>query len=172
VLRPSAILFDFGDTLADEGSEQREEGDAGLRVSAKLLPGAAETVRALRWRGYPMALAVDCIPGTGDSAYVHVLGDHGILDCFTTIVTSDDVGVNKPDRRLFSRALGDLGVPVGGPAMMVGNRLERDISGANRIGLTTVWLSSGPRYRKVPQTPEEVPDHTIARLPELLALVR
>jgi FMN phosphatase YigB (HAD superfamily) len=170
LLRPSAILFDFGDTLVDEGSEERDEN--GVTLSARLLPGADQVIRALRWRGYPLGLAVDCIPGTGQGAYENVLGSHGLLDRFSTIVTSDEVRVKKPDPRLFARALADLSVRASGPAMMVGNRLERDIAGANRLGLTSVWLRSGPRYRKVPQRPDEHADFTIDRLVELLEIVR
>ena len=55
--------------------------------------------------------------------------------------------------------------------VMVGNNLRRDIAGAKALGLTTVWIDWAPRRRKVPRTPDEHPDHTIAEPLELLAVL-
>jgi hypothetical protein len=44
-----AICFDFGDTLADEGTEVKDDTLTTLR--AELIPGAGELVRELKRRG-------------------------------------------------------------------------------------------------------------------------
>jgi putative hydrolase of the HAD superfamily len=54
---------------------------------------------------------------------------------------------------------------------MVGNRFERDIRGASRLGMTTVWIDWAPRYRKQPVRPSEVPDHVIHEPLELLGVL-
>ena len=46
-----AICLDCGDTLADEGTEIKDENEVTLR--AELIPGAAEMVRALKARVTP-----------------------------------------------------------------------------------------------------------------------
>lgn len=40
---------------------------------------------------------------------------------------------------------------------MVGNNLERDIVGANRFGITSVFIKWSPRYPMEPKNEEEVP---------------
>ena len=55
--------------------------------------------------------------------------------------------------------------------VMVGNNLERDIAGANRLGLTSILMSWTTRYRLQPRVPEETPDFVVARPDELPALL-
>ena len=54
---------------------------------------------------------------------------------------------------------------------MVGNNLERDIKGANRLGLISVFLSWSPRRAKTPADPSEIPDYTIEEPLALLDLM-
>jgi putative hydrolase of the HAD superfamily len=58
-----------------------------------------------------------------------------------------------------------------GRVVMVGNNLERDIKGANALGLITVWLDWAPRRSKIPADASEVPQYTIKRPDALLALL-
>jgi FMN phosphatase YigB (HAD superfamily) len=48
-----------------------------------------------------------------------------------------------------------------GRVVMVGNHLERDIKGANMLGMVSVWLDWAPRRSKVPADALERPDYTI-----------
>ena len=54
---------------------------------------------------------------------------------------------------------------------MVGNTLERDIAGANRLGLISIFFHLNERPRTQPLTPDEIPRHTVASAAELLSLV-
>jgi putative hydrolase of the HAD superfamily len=58
---------------------------------------------------------------------------------FAAIVISAEVGAGKPDPRIFRAALDALDV-ASTEAVMVGDSLERDIAGARRAGLRSVWL--------------------------------
>jgi putative hydrolase of the HAD superfamily len=162
-----AVCFDFGDTLADEATEVKDGSFTTLR--AELIPGAAEMLRDLRRRGYPLALVADGRPGT----YTNVLGQHGVLDLFEVMVISEDLGCEKPDARMFVAALDQLGIarPDYGRTLMVGNNLERDIKGANRVGMLSVWIDWAPRRAKVPADESEVPRYTIKQPLELLAVL-
>jgi putative hydrolase of the HAD superfamily len=55
--------------------------------------------------------------------------------------------------------------------VMVGNNLSRDIAGANRFGITSIFLDWSPRYPHTSQAPDEAPDYTIHTPPELLPLL-
>jgi FMN phosphatase YigB (HAD superfamily) len=162
----AAIIFDFGDTLADESTEEKDSREVTQR--AELFPGALETILGLEEQGYVLGLLADSVPGTGRETYSNVLGQHQIDHCFDALVTSDDVGVSKPDPRMFLTILNELGIPErdGNRVVMVGNRLDRDIAGANDLGLTTVWADLTERYRREPVEDRERPDFTFASYSE------
>ena len=162
-----AICFDFGDTLADEATEEKDT--AGVTQRADLIPGAAELMYTLKRRGYALALVADGYPGT----YSNVLTQHGLYDCFDVFAISEELGVCKPDARMFTHALDQLGVPLDayGSTMMVGNHLERDIKGANALGMISVWLDWAPRRSKVPADESERPAFTIRMPLDLLGVI-
>jgi FMN phosphatase YigB (HAD superfamily) len=54
---------------------------------------------------------------------------------------------------------------------MVGNNLERDIAGANRLGLISVFFHLNDRRRTHPLTPDEVPRYTVTSAAELRELI-
>jgi len=56
------------------------------------------------------------------------------------LVASGDVGITKPDRRIFELACARLTVATS-DAVYVGDRLETDAIGATRAGLGGVWLN-------------------------------
>jgi putative hydrolase of the HAD superfamily len=162
-----AICFDFGDTLADEATEEKDH--TGVTQRADLIPGAAELVRELKRRGYTLALVADGYPGT----YRNVLSQHALYDHFDVFAISEELGVCKPDARMFTHALDQLGVPLEAYAdtMMVGNHLERDIKGANALGMISVWLDWAPRRSKTPAEDLERPAFTIRTPLDLLAVL-
>ncbi len=162
-----AICFDFGDTLADEATEVKDDTLTTLR--AELVPGAGDVVRELKQRGYTLALVADGRPGT----YYNVLTRHDLYDLFDAFSISELVGVEKPDPRMFVHALDQLGIGREdyGRTVMVGNHLGRDIKGANDMGMVSVWLDWAPRRSKVPADESQVPQHTIKLPLELLDVI-
>ena len=69
----------------------------------------------------------------------------GLASCFTEIISSEQAGVTKPDKRLFEYALNRLGVSAG-EAMMIGDNPSADIRGARSVGMRTAWLHRGKYY--------------------------
>ncbi len=162
------ILFiDSGDTLVDESTEIRD--DTGVVVQAELIPGAAEAVRTLWRQGYRIALVADGLRASFDRIY----RQHGLEGCFEARAISGDLGVCKPHARMFISAMEQMGLTDADKdrIVMVGNNLERDIAGANRLGLTSILMSWTTRYRLQPRVPEETPDFVVARPDELPALL-
>jgi HAD superfamily hydrolase (TIGR01549 family) len=161
------VLLDSGDTLVDEATEVKDERGAALR--AELVPGAADMLRALAERSYPIGLVADGFTDT----FHNVFTQHGLMHLFSVMTISEEVGVMKPDPRIFRTALDALGIGEAdyGRVVMVGNHLGRDVKGANGIGLVSVWLRWSPRRSKVPADASEVPDYTIDMPMDLLDLL-
>jgi putative hydrolase of the HAD superfamily len=162
-----AVCFDCGDTLVDEGTEIKTVGDVSLR--ADLIPGADMLLHTLQARNYPLALVADGPTAT----FENNLNPYGLYKLFDAYAISQEVGVMKPDARIFIQALTQLGIAPQdyGRTVMVGNNLERDIKGANALGMITVWLDWAPRRAKVPADESEIPQFTIKEPLELLPLL-
>lgn len=163
-----AICLDSGDTLVDEGTEVKDEAE--VVQQAALIPGAAELVKTLKAWGYPLALVADGPVGS----FENILAQHDLRHYFDAVAISGAVGVAKPDARMFHQALTQLGIA---PAdydrvIMVGNNLERDIKGANALGIISVWLDWAPRRAKIPADASEQPQYTIKAPLDLLPLLQ
>jgi len=87
----------------------------------------------------------------------------GIDRYFDPIVISSDHGFRKPDPRLFQAALDGIGA---GPeeVLFVGNDMYRDVFGAKRIGIKTVFFTSHQGRRNMEGVE---PDYIIHRIAEL-----
>jgi HAD superfamily hydrolase (TIGR01662 family) len=64
----------------------------------------------------------------------------GLTSLVDALVTSEEVGVQKPDPRIFHTALDRVGVSAP-DAIMVGDAWATDIEGARRAGIRPVWLN-------------------------------
>jgi beta-phosphoglucomutase-like phosphatase (HAD superfamily) len=162
-----AIFFDLGDTIMDEKTEVKNA--SGTTLAADLFPGMADALFALHQQGYRLALVADSRPETP----LNVLRQHGLLERFEHLAISENVGVQKPDPAIFLHTLEALRIPEQDypKVIMVGNNLERDIAGANRLGLRPVFFHANDSRRTVAQTREEIPRHTVANAQELMRLV-
>jgi putative hydrolase of the HAD superfamily len=162
-----AIFLDCGDTLVDEATEVKTSSGVSLR--ADLIPGADELMHQLKQRGYPLALVAD---GPADT-FTNNLHPYGLYDLFDVYAISEHIGVDKPHPDIFHHALKQLKIDSAnhGKVLMIGNNLERDIKGANQLGLISVWLDWSPRRSKIPADASEVPQFTIKQPLDLLNVI-
>ncbi len=162
-----AVCLDCGDTLVDEATEIKDERE--VTQQADLIPGAAAMVRGIKQRGYPLALVADGPVGT----FHNVLHQHHLYELFDVFAISGEVGVSKPDARMFQHALDQLNIAPAdyGRVVMLGNHLGRDIKGANALGIISVWLNWSPRRSKVPADSTEVPRYTLQSPADFLPLI-
>jgi len=58
-----------------------------------------------------------------------------------------------------------------GRVVMVGNNLEREVVGANRLGLISVFIHINERRRTRPLTDDEMPQYSVTSAHELIALI-
>ncbi len=161
------IFTDSGDTIIDEGTQIFDE--RGIVVSADPIPGAGEVLRQLKEEGYRIALVAD---GAWES-FQNVYRENGLADCFEEWIVSETVGEQKPARAMFDAAMEKMGLTEAHKPfiVMIGNNLSRDVAGANRYGITSVWLDWSPRYFHTPQEPDWQPDYRVKTPEELKLLI-
>lgn len=60
---------------------------------------------------------------------------------FELMVVSEQVGVAKPDPKIFEFALAQMGDVDKSKVLMVGDTLESDVLGGNNVGIDTCWFN-------------------------------
>jgi len=109
---------------------------AASRFRLQLYPGVEDIIWQLRLK-YHLAIISD-----GQSAYaVPELNAVGLSDFFDPIIISGDFGYRKPDERLFAAALSAMRMEPS-EVLYVGNDMYRDVYGAQKLGIKTVFFKS------------------------------
>ena len=159
---------DFTRRMPPEKLEQlplllAETHRATSRYRLQLYNGVEETIRQLLLK-YHLAIISD-----GQSAYaVPELNAVGLFGTFDPVIISGDFGFRKPDPRLFESALTIMQMKPS-EVLFVCNDIYRDVYGAQKIGIKTVFFRSNQGQ----QEKEGVePDYIIYNFPELLNAVR
>ena len=161
------IFTDSGDTIIDEATQVYD--GRHIVQEAKFIPEADKVLRQLHEEGYTIALVAD---GEWDS-FQNVYRRTGLDDCFDAWVVSEVVGQQKPAAIMFETAYEKLGLTEADKRriVMIGNNLKKDVAGANRQGLISVWLDWSPRYFHTVEEPDWQPDYTMHTPRELLELI-
>lgn len=144
-----------------------------------LAPELAEAFRALR--GAEQPLDPDAYAVLDDLSRDHALGlvTNGapsvqrtklagttLAPYFKAMLISGEVGVPKPDPRIFRAALDRLGASPS-EAAMVGDSRPRDVAGARATGMRAIQIAR----EKFDEGPGPEPDARISRLTELRSVL-
>ncbi len=113
--------------------------DMELTVRPQLVEGARGALEHLQGR-YKLAVISDAIFSPG-RAIRELLRGEDLLGAFDALVFSDEVGCSKPDRRVFERAAGELGLPVA-HLVHIGDRDHNDVKGAQAAGARAVLFTA------------------------------
>jgi putative hydrolase of the HAD superfamily len=105
---------------------------------------ASATLATLRERGYRLAVV-----SNADGRVRALLGGAGLLHHLEFVVDSAEVGIEKPDPRIFQAATRRLDLPPSACAY-VGDIYEIDVLGARAAGLAAVLIGNG-------EAPDDVP---------------
>lgn len=161
------IFTDSGDTIIDEGSQVFDE--RGIVTEADLIPGAGDILKSLHEEGYRIALVAD---GEWES-FQNVYRKNGLGSCFEEWIVSEVVGEQKPSASMFRTAMEKMKLTDADKPhiVMIGNNLKKDVAGANRFGLTSIWLDWSPRYFHKVEEPDWQPDYTVKTPEDLKALI-
>lgn len=161
------IFTDSGDTIIDESTQVLD--GRGIVTEAEFIPGAGEVLRQLKEEGYRIALVAD---GEWES-FQNVYRKNGLGYCFEQWIVSEVVGEQKPARSMFDTAMEKMGLTDTDKPfiVMIGNNLKKDVAGANRYGITSVWLDWSPRYFHEVEEPDWQPDYRVKTPEELKRLI-
>lgn len=99
------------------------------------LPHAEEAVRAIAER-LPVVLLTNGITVIQRQR----LANARISQWVSDVIISQEVGLSKPDPRIFELALGGLDRRE---ALMIGDGLRSDVQGANHAGVDVCWYNPG-----------------------------
>lgn len=162
--RVRAFLAPYGVELHDRAAEAWfEQYSQRYRSAFRLHDDALPCLDVLEQR----------IPGVrfgiitnGDLAFQTAkLEALGIEQRFAHLITSGELGVAKPDARIFEVAAERFRVRID-ECVHVGDRLRTDAIGATRTGMTGVWLDRGT----VPADPADVAEAQHLGVPSISGL--
>jgi putative hydrolase of the HAD superfamily len=90
-----------------------------------------------------------------------------IKSYFSDIIISDEVGVAKPDRKIFEIALENMSISDKREILMVGDNLSSDIKGGIDFGIDTCWYN--PKQEEI--NPRIRATYEVKNLEDLLSIV-
>ncbi|MBP1995442.1 HAD family hydrolase [Paenibacillus eucommiae] len=131
--------------------------------SSILMQGALEVLDTIKGQNIKLGMITN---GSVHSQYAKI-DAVGIRDYFHTIIVSDEVGIKKPDPKIFSMALENLNIS-GENVLFVGDHPSNDVKGALDAGMHAVWLSGFGEWNLTGVHPT----HTISQLSELNEIFR
>ncbi len=136
---------------------------AAMADICTLLPGAQELIDALTDR-----VKMGIITNGFTELQTVRLERVGLMDRFSPLVISEQVGVAKPDVGIFDYAFSQMGEPKRDAILMVGDNPHSDIQGGLNAGIDTCWLN-----RLGEDKPDNItPHYEVGSLTELQQLLK
>ncbi|MBI1737450.1 MAG: HAD family hydrolase [Candidatus Rokubacteria bacterium] len=118
----------LADTIARDFAARRRE-------RMRLFPEAIACLEQLRREGVPLGLVTN-----GDARQQrYKIERWDLAKYFDVMVIEGEFGAGKPDEAVYRHALAKLGVAAG-DTCMVGDNLEFDVEGAQRLGVRGMWV--------------------------------
>ena len=156
-LRSSGV----SEELLDEFTAMRSDF---VREALTPRPGAVETLRELRERGFRLGMISVCseeVPALWDAT--------AFAGLFDSAVFSATCRLKKPDREIYLLCLRELAVDPE-DALFVGDGANDELAGAERVGMRAVLIHR-PGEESVWQEAREWTGPRITSIPEVLELV-
>jgi putative hydrolase of the HAD superfamily len=125
------------------------------------IAGADEALAELGSR-FRLGIVTNGIPDVQRTKLVNA----DLTDRFGVIIVSGELGIGKPDPRIYQAALDGIGATAA-ETIMVGDNFRRDVTGAQETGIRGVWISIG-RPSPDPSVEPFLVVETLADLPGLL----
>ena len=141
------------------------------RLTLMRKPRLKETIETLHDMGVRMGIVSNII---STSLVPHLLNEYGIAQYMECIVMSSVTGIRKPDPRIFTIAMEEMGVTAEETGY-VGDTISRDVVGARNAHLGLVVRLDNPSIAhrdaayKGPDAPQaDYVIHELYELPEIL----
>ena len=130
----------------------------------KPYPGAQSVLEQLS-KLYKLGIIANQVPGAKDR-----LTHYGLWSYFTIVLASAEVGISKPDPRIFTLALRQANCSPE-QAVMIGDRPDNDIYPAKKLGMRTIRIKQGLAAYQEPRTKEYEADVSVESLEEVARVV-
>ncbi len=146
VTKEFLIVERFARPFREEGSRLSNDAEFLSRLNARylnvlaeqktLVPGAIELLDYLTEKGYPLYI----LSNGFTEVQSRKLESGGIAHYFKRLILSDEIGITKPDRRLFDYALRQIGAEPS-EVLIVGDNYDADILGAINAGWSAIYFN-------------------------------
>ena len=101
--------------------------------------GVRDFMLKLKAKGIQIAICTDMT-----TAIQHrKLRQLNVADLIDVLATSEEAGRDKPSAQIYQLVLDKLGIEKK-EVLMIGDSLERDVKGAEAMGITGVWFTPDP----------------------------
>lgn len=149
-------LYLAGNIAATYG-EERDEAVA-------LFPNSIETIKQLREENIKLALITN---GNAETQWIKIRRFE-LTPLFDCILVEGDMGIGKPEERIYLNALEQLGVTAN-ETWIVGDNFEWEVAAPQRLGIKGVWIDH--KRKGIPADSSIQPFMIIDSLSELLEFI-
>ena len=112
-----------------------------IALTGLTIPGALDLLKEAKRRGYKIGILSN---GFSEVQY-DKLRSTGLIRYVDCVVLSDEIGINKPDIKLFEYALAKSGATAE-ESIMIGDNPTTDIAGAQSAGWETLLFNKERRF--------------------------
>lgn len=102
---------------------------------------------------------------------LQLLDKFDFRDFFNVVIVSSEVNMNKPDPRIFQLAM-DHAANNLKRYVMIGDRLDTDISPANKLGMKTIRYTNSLFRLQEPIDESEIATHVVNRLSKIPGILQ
>jgi putative hydrolase of the HAD superfamily len=189
-LRESGARFTDDEFEHEYAAARAAQSESFRRRLTKRFLGSADDLatveaRAARYWAYPPTALYDdvvpCLEALEGSFRLGVIANQpasvrqamerdGLTRFFEVWGVSDDLGLQKPDPKLFSHVLYTAGVSPA-RSVMLGDRLDYDVRPAKAAGMRAVWVLRGEAPDDPSSSQLAEPDATVRDLTEVPVLL-
>ena len=121
-----------------------------------------EQLRLMKEQGHQLGVLSNGSPSMLQSA----LESAKILGFLDQVLSVDDIGIYKPDRRVYAQVTEAYGCAPGDVTFFSSNNW--DVAGAGTFGFRTIWVNRAGRiWDDLPRSP----DHVVSSIKEAMALI-
>lgn len=132
-------------------------------ATLRLYPDVQRTLNVLTKMGIKLAVVSDA-PSREAWMRIYYLNLHHAFDL---VLTFDDVGERKPSPKGFEMALEKLGIKTD-EVLMIGDWPERDVAGASKLGIKTIYAKYGDTFGTV----ESGADWDVENIYEVVGIIK
>jgi FMN phosphatase YigB (HAD superfamily) len=157
-----ALIFDWGNTIMRDFPEC--PGPMASWEHVEWIPFAGEALMKLHHK-YICCIASNA-GFSNTSLMIDALKRVGAEKYFKYFFSSLDLGFEKPDIRFFAAISMLIGIEPNN-CIMIGNDYKKDIEGAKKTGMTTVFFNENNDQRNFPDA-----DYIIQSMQELILLFK